>query len=404
MEEDRGREGEGDVGDGVAIDSDVVGRRAGGHAVELNAAPVAVVAGEGEDGDFVEGGGEGGRGGGHGVGVAAAEAGVALDGLGLVAPLGEVAALGGRGGDGDLGAGQDAVGVVSLGGRYAVGVDEGSVGVVDRDCSYLNIVTTVVVATEGHRGGVDAGDVDGGVVVGGIRCAGGGVENAGIFFFVADGEHHAVDGLVAAGGDGGPAIILITKGQSIAVAWVVAGDGEVLAGVSGSSLVGGEALVAGGLRACGDAVQRHAAALVSGEGEQGVLGEGGGEVHAPADGDGVGVGGVVLGLAVVAPGADVVAVLGLGHDLHRGTGDDEVLAFGRAGHDAVAAAADEGYLFDISGAAFDDDLVSVTFPHGGVGVDGPALGVVPVGVVIIACESHLDAAEVAVLAGEGETT
>ena len=123
VEEDRGLEGEGDVGVGVAaLDGDVVGRRAGGHAVEGHGAPLAVVAGEGEDGDFVEGGGEGGRGGGHGVGVAAAEAGVALDGLGLVAPLGEVAALPGRGGDAQLGAGQDAVGVLSLGGRYAVGV------------------------------------------------------------------------------------------------------------------------------------------------------------------------------------------------------------------------------------------------------------------------------------------
>ena len=162
-----------------------------------------------------------------------------------------------------------------------------------------------------------------------------------------------------------------------------------------------------GRRAGGHAVELNAAplAVVAGEGEDGDFVEGGGEGHSLVHRDGVGVGGVVLGLAVVAPGADVVAVLGLGHDLHRGAGQDEEGVLGLVeGDDVGAAATDEGYLFDISGAAFDDDLVSVTFPHGGVGVDGPALGVVPVGVVIIACESHLDAAEVAVLAGEGETT
>ena len=106
----------------AGVDGGEEGLRAG-HQWHLHAAPLAVVAGEGEDGDFVEGGGEGGRGGGHGVAEGVAEAGVADDegGQCAVVPLGEVAALGGRGGDIDLGAGQDAVGVLSLGGRYAVG-------------------------------------------------------------------------------------------------------------------------------------------------------------------------------------------------------------------------------------------------------------------------------------------
>ncbi len=119
VDEDRGMEGEGDVGVGdigvgIFADGDVVGRRAGGHAVEGHGAPLAVVAGEGEHGVLDEGGGEGGVGGGHGVGVAAAEAGVALDGLGLVAPLGEAEALLGRGGDVDRQAFHDAVGAVAV--------------------------------------------------------------------------------------------------------------------------------------------------------------------------------------------------------------------------------------------------------------------------------------------------
>ena len=377
MEEDRGREGEGDVGDGVAIDSDVVGRRAGGHAVELHGAPLAVVAGEGEDGDFVEGGGEGGRGGGHGVGVAAAEAGVALDGLGLgaVAPLGEVAALGGRGGDAQLGAGQDAVGVSLGAGGHAVGEHGAGAGlavdgpIVDSSpCKFAMIIAAV------FEGTADADSDRMGVL--------------------ADFAHASADLVVCIGIVD---IVIIAEGGVVGQA--AGGDGNSPAVFGTAQMFEGEGV--DGANALGNL---NAALAAGGEGEQGVLGEGGGEGHSLVHRDGVGVGGVVLWLAVVAPGADVVAVLGLGHDLHRGAGDDEVLALGGGGDDVGAAAADEGYLFDISGAAFDDDLVSVTFPHGGVGVDGPALGVVPVGVVIIACESHLDAAEVAVLAGEGETT
>ena len=299
------------------------------------AAPLAVVAGEGEDGDLVEGGGEGGLGGGHGVGVAAAEAGVALDGLGLgaVAPLGEVAALPGRGGDAQLGAGQDAVGVSRGAGGHAVGGHGDDAGRVDGDL--INLDITGVAAGETHAGGVDVGDAAVAFRTASVADdgAGGAADCRDDVMAIGHVELDAGDVLAVCRGDGDG--LVVSNLNAIAVANMGAGDGEVLAGVGVQTLVGGEALalLLGVVR---HAVELNAALAVGGEGEEGVLGEGGGEGHAPADGDGVGVGGVVLGLAVVAPGADVVAVLGLGHGLHGGAGDDEVLAFGRAGDDAVA--------------------------------------------------------------------
>ena len=75
--------------------------------------------------------------------------------------------------------------------------------------------------------------------------------------------------------------------------------------------------------------------------------------------------------------------VGGGHDGDRGA-VVYIICIRSAGSDDVGGAAtDEGYLFDVGGAAGDNNLIGVAFPHGGVGVDSPALGVVPVVVFII---------------------
>ena len=79
------------------------------HASRHNLHLAAVVLGEGEGGLGLEVGGEGGRGGAHGEGLL--DGGVAVEG-GFLIPVDEVVGLVGRGVDGHLGAGQDAVGVV----------------------------------------------------------------------------------------------------------------------------------------------------------------------------------------------------------------------------------------------------------------------------------------------------
>ena len=116
------------------------------------------------------------------------------------------------------------------------------------------------------------------------------------------------------------------------------GEGDVGVGDIGVGIFADDDVV--GRRAGGHAVEGHGAplAVVAGEGQHGVLDEGGGEGHGLAHGEGGGVAEEV-GDSLVdgAPGADVGAVNGGGHNLHRGAGDDKVLAFGGGGDDAVAA-------------------------------------------------------------------
>ena len=140
------------------------------------------------------------------------------------------------------------------------------------------------------------------------------------------------------------------------------GEGDVGVGIAAadSDVVG--------RRAGGHAVEGHGAplAVVGLEGQQGVLDEGGGEGHGLAHGEGGGVAEEV-GDSLVdgAPGADVGAVNGGGHNLHRGTGDDKVLAFGGGGDDAVAA----GVAVDLDGGdAVHEAAVYLT--GGGFGRNG----------------------------------
>ena len=103
MEEDRGLEGEGDIGVGIAaFDGDIVGRRGGAVAVQRQGA--AVVGGEDELGLGSEGGGEGEVGDDAVVGLLDGDVAVALGGGVVVAEADEVVDAVGRGHDGHRGA------------------------------------------------------------------------------------------------------------------------------------------------------------------------------------------------------------------------------------------------------------------------------------------------------------
>ena len=103
MEEDRGLEGEGDIGVGIAaFDGDIVGRRVGAVAVQRQGA--AVVGGEDELGLDSEGGGEGEVGDDAVVGFLDGDVAVALGGGVIVAEADEVVRRVGGGLDGDRGA------------------------------------------------------------------------------------------------------------------------------------------------------------------------------------------------------------------------------------------------------------------------------------------------------------
>ena len=105
--------GEGDVGDGVAIDSDVVGRLTGCVAVQRQGA--AVVGREGQHGLGLEVGGEVDGGDDAVVGLLDGEVAVALGGGGVVAEADEVVLGVGGGLDGHRGAVVYIIGIRSAG-------------------------------------------------------------------------------------------------------------------------------------------------------------------------------------------------------------------------------------------------------------------------------------------------
>ena len=161
----------------------------------------------------------------------------------------------------------------------------------------------------------------------------------------------------------------------------------------------------------GRAFEHHLApgGVVGGEGQHGLVVEGGGGGHVAVDDVVLRGIGVAVDSGVVVPVHQVVGAVGHGLDDDVGTGHHGIGGVGHDGADAVGVggvggvggATDEGYLADVGGACGDNNLIGVAFPHGAGGVDSPAVLVVPrinVGVR----NDHLDAAEVAVGASEGD--
>ena len=347
---------------------------ADGHVLHLvglghfHAAPVAVVGGEGEGGFGGEVGGEGHVVGAHGEGLL--DGGVAVEG-GLLIPVDEVVGRI-RGGDNfHLGAGQDEVGVLSLGSRYAVGVGGGG-AVVDGDLVNLDIIEDA--AGEAHAGGIDAGDA----AVAFRNVSGAADDGAGAAadcrdVVMAKGhvELDAGDVLAVCRGDGDG--IVVINLNAVVVASIGAGDGEVLAGVGVQPLVGGEALalLLGAGRVAVEA-HRAGAVAVGGEGEGVWVEDVDGEEGRVAQVVVVAVEDHVDGVEAGAGDGGRQPVIGVGE------GDDAVHAAVAQAYGAALEGSEEVFVHAGADAADDGQLEAAVGRqalggHGG-GVVGPCQG------------------------------